>query len=320
MRRIGFHTDRKITDIMKSESFTVSAEIIPPRNGLLNDDTMDQIQKLKDAGADFIAVTKGAGGSLRSGSLPIAQIIKEQFDTPCIAHFTCRDLSPAEVENQIMDHHYFGIRNILALRGDPPRDMLDWQPKAGSYHFAHELITQIKNLNQGIYLERNNFEAEGRIKTDFCIGGAAYPEEPDKLKRIGHFKQKAQAGAEYGITQMLYSPDAYAKFVDDLAAEGVFTPIIPGIRILNNVPQAIRLSKRFAFSIPKRMQDELPQSPTNSDSIVEFYCQLAEKFKSKGASGVHIFVLGDSNLATRLIDNVKKQITNDKLQSPKMLG
>src|ERR1700721_1746359 len=115
-----FRSDIKLTDFLKQNGFTASAEIIPPRNGSEQRKILTQVQTLINAGAQFLAVTKGAGGSLRGGSLPIAQVIKEQLGVPCIAHFTCRDLTPHEVENQLMDHHYFGIRNILALRGDPP--------------------------------------------------------------------------------------------------------------------------------------------------------------------------------------------------------
>ncbi len=205
-----------------------------------------------------------------------------------------------------MDHHYFGIRNILALRGDPPRDTQDWQPKANSHHFAHQLISQIKNLNEGNYLDRNSYEVDGRVHTDFCIGAAAYPEEPDRKKRILHFKQKVLAGAQYGITQMVYSAESYAKFLDELASEGVFIPIIPGIRILNSIPQATRLSKRFGFTIPKPLLLQLQDAPLTPESIVQNYTHIVEQFKSSGAVGIHIFILADSEHASLLINHLKQ--------------
>src|SRR5580700_4650224 len=143
----GFRSDIKLTDFLTQHAFTISAEVIPPRNGSEQLKILHQVQSLVQAGAQFLAVTKGAGGSLRGGSLPIAQVIKEQFSVPCIAHFTCRDLTPHEVENQLIDHHYFGIRNILALRGDPPNGIPNWQPRPGSYAFAYQLVEQIQGLN-----------------------------------------------------------------------------------------------------------------------------------------------------------------------------
>src|SRR5436190_7258100 len=129
---------------------------MPPRNGQSIQSVYQQIEALTKSGAQYLAVTKGAGGSLRGGSLPIAQAIKDRFQIPCVAHFTCRDLLPEEVENQLIDHHYFGIRNILALRGDPPDGQPTWQPRPGRYAYAHQLIHQIRRLNQAEYLTRPN--------------------------------------------------------------------------------------------------------------------------------------------------------------------
>src|SRR5690606_36558109 len=112
------------------------------------------------------------------------------------AHFTCRDLTPQEIENHLMDHHYFGIRNILALRGDPPLGHSEWKSKSGSYDYAHQLIEQIKNLNQGIYLSRPGDESRTQDSeaTDFCIGAAAHPDHPNTQERIEFFKLKIEQG------------------------------------------------------------------------------------------------------------------------------
>ena len=103
---VPFKPDQKITDVFKEGRFTLSAEILPPRNGSSQRGVLEQVQRLISSGAEFLSVTKGAGGSLRGGSLPIAQVIKETFGVPCIAHFTCRDLTQAEVENHLVDHHF----------------------------------------------------------------------------------------------------------------------------------------------------------------------------------------------------------------------
>src|SRR5579862_2128038 len=110
---------QSIVDLLKTKK-TLSAEIIPPRNGAETEVILGQIAELKKVPVDFISVTKGAGGSLRGGTLPIAQMIKTRFDICSLAHFTCRDYTIEEIENNLMDHHYFGVHNILALRGDPP--------------------------------------------------------------------------------------------------------------------------------------------------------------------------------------------------------
>src|SRR6476660_5787763 len=105
MVTLPFRPHQKLTDVLSRQKFTLSAEIIPPRNGSEQGKVLQQIDSLIGSGAQFLAVTKGAGGSLRGGSLPIAQVIKEQYGVTCIAHFTCRDLTAMEVENHLMDHH-----------------------------------------------------------------------------------------------------------------------------------------------------------------------------------------------------------------------
>ncbi len=299
-RRLPFGPDDKITEILKVSKFTLSAEVIPPRNGANQLDILDQVAKLTDAGAQFLAVTKGAGGSLRGGSLPIAQLIKETFQTPCIAHFTCRDLTPEEVENQIMDHHYFGIRNILALRGDPPSGTSEWVAKDGSYNYAYQLIEQIRKLNEGTYLERKNFNAGRREPTNFCIGAAAYPDHGDPNERLDFFRRKAGAGAEYGITQMLFSPESYSDFLEDCAKGGTFIPVLPGSRMIKSKTQALKMAERFQVAVSKEFLSWLPESDAEAspDQTCDAFLRLTEKFRSAGAPGIHLFVLSDTPVAS----------------------
>jgi methylenetetrahydrofolate reductase (NADPH) len=302
-----FKPDRKLIDILKEESFTISAEVIPPRNGTPQNKVFEELQGLITAGAQFISVTKGAGGSLRGGSLPIAQSIKDHFKRPAIAHFTCRDLTPQDVENQLMDHHYVGIRNILALRGDPPRDLPDWKPLEGSYSYAYQLIEQIRKLNQGQFLERPNFKTSTAMNTDFCIGAAAYPDEPNPMARKEHFAAKVRAGAEYAITQMIYDVDSYSRFLEEISAINCSVPILPGARILSSQEQADRMRNRFQIPIPDKVYAKLPTEETQSEQALEVFLKLVEGLKAAGAPGLHVFVLTDTDLACRALRNLVTQ-------------
>lgn len=301
MNTFGFRADRKITDVISEGRFTLSAEVIPPRNGAEQAKILGQINSLIEAGAQFLAVTKGAGGSLRGGSLPIAHAIKDQFKVPCIAHFTCRDLSPEDVENQLVDHHYFGIRNILALRGDPPRGQENWQPKDGSYPFAYQLIEQIRALNEGQYLNRKGGpKADTSEKTDFCIGAAVYPEHPDPLERTEYFSRKIEAGAEYAITQMVFDPDAYGRFLDGCAKNGIDVPVLPGTRVLKSRAQGERMASMFGVSVPRDILARLPEDgdPDQLERAADLFMPFAEKLQALGAPGIHLFVLVDTELAS----------------------
>ncbi len=301
MTAFPFRPDLKITEYLKSRHFTLSAEVIPPRNGAEQAKVLNQVRSLVEAGAEFIAVTKGAGGSLRGGSLPIAQVVKEQFGRPCIAHFTCRDLTPHDVENQLMDHHYFGIRNILALRGDPPDGQPEWRARDGGYNYAHELITQIRNLNEGRYIPRPGGPAvDSQERTEFCIGAAVYPEHPDPVNRIEFFKQKVEAGAEYGITDMLFDPEAYARFLDGCERQGIARiPVLPGTRLLKTRSAAEKMAAKFRVSVPKSALAALPESstpdkPAPIEPGLEVFLKMVERLKQLGAPGVHLFVIADT--------------------------
>ena len=312
MNQFGYQPDVKIIDKINQSQFTLSAEIIPPRNGAEQAIVLDQINSLVQNQAQFLSVTKGAGGSLRGGSLPIAQTVKERFHVPCVAHFTCRDLVPAEVENQLMDHHYFGIRNILALRGDPPNDQKDWVPKSGSHEYAYQLIEQLQNLNQGTYLKREGGRQldHQQEATDFCIGAAVYPEHPDQKERVEFFKQKVSAGAEYGITQMVFDVDKYSEFLELCDKNNMAVPILPGTRILKSRKQAERMSKLFQVSVPENTIKALPEvyeKEKHGDYVVDHFLTFVEKLKRAGAPGVHLFVLSDTKLSCLALRTLAKQ-------------
>lgn len=317
MKKLIQPRDKKISDYLKESEFALSAEVIPPRNGAEQDQILTQIEKLVDHGAEFLSVTKGAGGSLRGGSLPIVHAIKENFGVPCVAHFTCRDLTPHEVENQLIDHHYFGIRNILALRGDPPQGQPDWKPKEGSYQYAYQLIQQIKNLNSGRYLDRaddpKSSAKKSSDKTDFCIGAAVYPEHPNEKERFEFFKLKVENGAEYGITQMIFDADAYGRFLELTHKKNIKVPIIPGSRVLKSSDQGRRMAQRFEVSLPKSLAQKLPtdeqlkKDPKGSlEKSLNAFSEFTLRLKALGAPGLHVFVLSDTDISCQLIDRLAK--------------
>src|SRR5262245_58930231 len=236
-----FRPDRKLTEVIGRGRFTLSAEVTPPRNGAEQAVVLQQVGQLVAAGAQFLAVTRGAGGSLRGGSLPIAQAIKERFGVPAVAHFTCRDLTPEEVENQLIDHHYFGIRTILALRGDPPDGQPLWEARPGGYQYAYQLLEQARGLNAGRYLPRpGRPPAVRHERTDCDLGAAAYPEHGDPEEGLRFFARKLDAGARFAITQMVFDPAVYGRFLDRCERRGLNVPVLPGTRVLRSRGQARR--------------------------------------------------------------------------------
>ncbi len=310
MQPMPFRSDQKLTQVLSQQKFTLSAEVIPPRNGSEQLKVFHQIETLIQNGAQFLAVTKGAGGSLRGGSLPIAQAIKERFAVPCIAHFTCRDLTPSEVENGLMDHHYFGIRNILALRGDPPDGQPFWQPREGGYNYAYQLIEQIRNLNSGVYLPRlNGPKTDHPEATDFCIGAACYPDYPHEEDRIHFFRMKVEAGAEFGMTDMLFDPDSYARFIDLCQKHRIEIPILPGTRFLKTRTQALRMAEKFKTKIPTPTLEGLAETD-GPDAIargLDLFMKMTERLQKLGAPGIHLYVISDTAGASATLQQLAER-------------
>lgn len=299
---------KKVTELLKKK-FTISAEIIPPRNGAHINDVFKSICTLRSVDADFVSVTMGAGGSLRGGSLPIANMVQEKVGLSCVAHFVCRDFTPEEVENHLIDHHYFGLRNILALRGDPPYGLEGkYLPREGSYKYAYQLVEQISRMKEGKYLVRQGYDkadkpyVEGE-KVDFCVGVAAYPEFYDPKLSVQYLRRKIEAGAEYAITQMVFDSEALFRFRDKCVKNGVNIPLIPGLRVLKGPKACALMEKLFKIKVPDSIKKPLMKKKKGEGSRVggDLALNLINEWKKEGFEGVHVFLMEDIETASKLI-------------------
>jgi methylenetetrahydrofolate reductase (NADPH) len=306
-----YRPDRPIPEIINGKDFTFSVELVPPRNGESIEGLFKKVKMLSEAGVDMISITKGAGGSLRGGTTPIAFIIKEKFKIPVIAHFTCMEASKQEIENNLVDHAYLGITNVLALRGDPPTGVFSEYVAAPDQHqFAYQLIEQIQGLLEGHYLKRQGFDKESTSfhlgeAHAFCIGAAAYPEPLDITldQSVDYFVTKVRQGATYGITQMTYSPENYQIFMNKLKEKNAWVPILPGVRILGGLKQVDFLEKMFHIKIPSEYVAALK---TGKDELNKTYIKdLVLKFRAHGAKGIQFFVINEAELLAEIIAEMK---------------
>lgn len=292
---------KKITRILKEKKFTISVELVPPRNGEGKKDMLVKIKALKGK-VDFVSITKGAGGSLRGGTLPIS-VFAEEHGITAVAHFVCRERTKAEIENDVIDLYYFGINNVLALRGDPPAGAKDeeWD---GDYKYAYLLVKQISELNKGHYIPRKNFDKgdfrEG-VKTDFCIIVAGHPEDPIE-EEVKHIKAKIDAGAEVIITQMVFSFEEYKGYVENLRKNGIKLPVIPGIRPLTELKQAESIEKFFGLKVDEKLKKGLKEK--GEEFGLDYAADMIKKIKEYGAPGVHLFVLNDVELVEKLLSRI----------------
>ena len=298
----GIKEKDKITDLLKEKGFTISVEFVPPRNGTTPEKIKEEIRILKNK-VDFVSITKGAGGSLRGGTLPLTVYAQEKQGLIAISHFVCRERKKVEIENDLMDLYYFGIKNILALRGDPPAGAKDeaWD---GDYAYAHQLAEQIKQMNNGRYLPRKGFEENFRegAKTDFCIVVAGHPENPLD-KEIKYIKEKVEAGAQVIITQMVFSFEDYKIYVEALREAGISIPIIAGIRPLTSIKQADSIEQFFGIKVNGELKKGLSQENAK-DFGLNYFADMIKKLRVYKAPGAHLFILNDIDLVDELLAKI----------------
>lgn len=293
-----------ILEIMASKNFTFSAEVFPPRNGKSPTIIMEKLDALGGLGMDFISVTKGAMGSMRGGTVPIGYMIPDRYGMNALVHFRCRDMNRREVENLLVDHMYFGTRNILAILGDPlPGEPANAINPETHHRYASELVKQISDMNSGLYLPmKQGGGPRGGMKTDFCIGVACYPEAEDMEKELFVMGEKVAAGADFAITQMVFDADDYAEYLDALRSRGIKIPIIPGIRPVSCMEHVETAEKNFGVTVPESLKTRLKCSGGEADAIcLGFTLELIHDLKAMGAPGVHMFTLNDTEIIRKIM-------------------
>ena len=239
----------RVIDIIKQADKTLfSFELLPPLRGNNISSIYKVIDPLMDFNPAFINVTyhqeevvykKHPSGLLekktirkRPGTVAISAAIKNKYTSvEVVPHLICGGFSKEETEYALIDFHYLGIDNILALRGDAPKNMRSFQPEGNGHVNADQLVSQINEMNHGKFLDD---EMQHTFKTNFCIGVAGYPEKhieaPNMATDLNYLKQKIDAGAEFIITQMFFDNAKYFSFVDACRKEGISVPIIPGLK------------------------------------------------------------------------------------------
>lgn len=290
----------KITDLISKESFSLSFEVFPPKTESNFETVKDATKKIAELRPSFMSVTYGAGGGTSRFTLDIAKNIKERYGVPSIAHLTCVSSTKETVKERIKDITEAGIQNIMALRGDIPKELENADRSVWDYKHAAELVRELRETN-----------------SDFCIGGACYPEiHPESATQkedIKYLKEKVDAGCNFLTTQMFFDNNLLYNFLYKIREAGITVPVIPGIMPITNgnqIERAIKLSGSFMPQRFKAMVDKFGSCPLAmkqagiayaTDQIIDLY--------ANGITHVHVYSMNKPDIAAKIQANLSDIIS-----------
>ncbi len=244
----------------------------------------------------------------RPGTVAISAAIKYKYKITVVPHLICGGFTQEDTEDALIDLHFLGMHNILALRGDPPKGEKRFIPEAGGHKHAVDLVKQIINMNKGIYLEE---DLENATSTDFSVGVAGYPEKhfeaPNMKSDLRYLKEKVDAGADYIVTQMFFDNNKFFRFVENCRAEGITCPIIPGIKPITFLNDVNLLPQTFYIEIPDDLVHELLKCKTNKDARqvgVEWAAAQSIELKKAGVPVIHYYTIGVADNIRQIAEKV----------------
>lgn len=309
----------KVTDHIKNANGKTlfSFEIIPPVKGRNIQELYGNIDPLMEFKPPFIDVTTSREEyvyidrdglldkkltRMRPGTVGICASIKHKYDVDTVPHVLCGGFTREETEYLLVDCHYLGIDNVMALRGDAMREQKYFEPTKGGHKYAVSLVEQIQKLNCGTYLHE---VIETDNCSDFCIGVAGYPEKhmeaPSLLTDLKRLKQKVDAGADYVVTQMFFDNSKYFEFVKAAKDFGIHVPIIPGIKPIAVKKHLQLLPQVFKIDVPQDLVDAVEDCKDNKavrQVGVDWAIQQSKELKAAGVPVLHYYSMGKS-------DNIK---------------
>ncbi|AZQ57374.1 methylenetetrahydrofolate reductase [NAD(P)H] [Maribacter sp. MJ134] len=309
----------KVTDhIKKAKGETLfSFEIIPPVKGRNIQELYNNIDPLMEFKPPFIDVTTSREEyvyidrdglldkkltRMRPGTVGICASIKHKYDVDTVPHVLCGGFTKEETEYLLVDCHYLGIDNVMALRGDAMREEKYFEATKGGHPYATSLVKQIQDLNCGKYLHE---VIETDDCADFCIGVAGYPEKhleaPSLKTDLKRLKEKVDAGADYVVTQMFFDNKKYFEFVAAAKNMGIDVPIVPGIKPIAVKRHLQLLPQVFRIDLPQDLIDAVEDCGTNKEVRqvgIEWAIQQSKELKEAGVPVLHYYSMGKS-------DNIK---------------
>lgn len=297
-----------------------SFEILPPLKGQNIQSIFDAIDPLMEFNPAFIDVTyhreefeyiERPDGLLekrivrkRPGTVGICAAIQNKYKVDAVPHILCGGFSKEDTENFLIDLDFLGINNVVALRGDAIKTEIYFKPDKNGHSHANELVKQIKDLNDGHYLDKS---LENSCPTEFCVGVAGYPEKHMEAasfsQDIHYLKKKVEAGADYIVTQMFFDNQKFFDFVSACRQEGITVPIIPGIKPLVTKNQLSMIPHRFSVDLPDDLVIAVAKSKDNKavkEIGIEWCIKQCKELLEFGVPVLHFYSMGKSDNIIRI--------------------
>lgn len=286
----------KIKDILADERVTLSFEVFPPKFDTNYESVEKAAFSVAELKPDYMSVTYGAGGSTRGNTVKIASGIQKQFGVDTIAHLTCVGSTRDDIHSILDQMKDAGIENILALRGDKPRDF-EGEPFV-QYKYASELIEEIKAYG------------------DFCVGGACYPEghvdAHNKKEDILNLKKKVDAGCDFLTTQMFFDNNIFFNFLYRIREKGIMVPVIPGIMPITRGTQVETAVKLSGTNIPERFRNLVDHFGDNPAAMqqagIAYATDQIIDLVANGIRHIHVYSMNKPEVAKGIMDNLSEII------------
>lgn len=283
--------DRCISELFTQKRPVRSLEFFPPKDDSGLETLRTAATTLKRMNPDFVSVTYGAGGTTRDRTAQVAALLKHELGFTVMPHLTCVGHSSAEL-GEIADRIYAGgFRNIMTLRGDPPKGSTEFKVATDGLRYANELVSLLKSRH-----------------SDFCLGVAGYPEKHPEASSLEAdltaLKRKVDAGAAFVTTQLFFDNTLYYRFVEKCRAAGIEVPIVPGIMPVLSLKQIQRFTQMCGATLPKQLITRLEVAAEDTDVVetigIDWALTQIRGLLANGAPGYHLYIMNRARGALAL--------------------
>lgn len=288
----------QIKKILKEKSKGISFEFFPPKSAEGRVGFMKVVHELRKYNPLYVSVTFGAGGSTQDRTKNTLLWIKEETNLNVMSHLTCIGATTNSMDSLLRDYKENGIDNVLAMRGDPPKNVKDFDPAKGDFRYAKDLVSFVKKYDY------------------FSIAVAVYPEghqeAPSIEKDIEYTKMKVDAGADFGITQMFFDNRHYYSFLERAAKAGINIPMLPGILPITDFSKVKEFSSLCKTEIPASLEKIMTPVADNPVEMrkrgIEYTIKQCEDLLKNGIKYLHFFALNKSEAVSEIINGLGSRI------------